>query len=324
MTEVTNRKKGTVKQTWFLKLIGMHLLLVLFELGGGQMLSQTPAASPTATDYSLLIGVGDTLNVNVFETPSLSFQGRVNEAGNVEAPVLGIIHVAGLTTLQAASQFEDQLRSRDIMHQPSVTVSDTAYATQGIVVLGEVRAPGNYTLLGPHSLYDALAAAGGATDSEGPTIAIAHHGDPDHPQIIAVNTPNYSDLQRTTRVFPGDTVFVSKAELIYVVGDVGHPGVYPMPQGKHLNILEVLALAQGTTVTTAETHVSIVRTTPTGVITIPVNVHAIKTLKAPDVALNKDDILVLPRSNVKYYLNQIIPGASLAATSSVITALIIR
>lgn len=323
MTEAESNKE-TSKQTWFRRRIATPFLVLLIGFGGAPLLSQAPSPPTTPTDYSLRIGVGDTLNVNVFETPSLSFQGRVNEAGNVEAPVLGIIHVAGLTTLQAASQFESELRSRDIMHQPSVTVSNAGYATQGIVVLGEVRTPGNYTLLGPHSLYDALAAAGGATDAEGPTIAIAHHGDPDHPEIIPVNTPNYSEVQRTTRVFPGDTVFVSKAELIYVVGDVGHPGVYPMPQGKHLNILEVLALAQGTTVTTAETHVSIVRTTPTGVITIPVNVHAIKTLKEPDVALNKDDILVLPRSGLKFYLNQILPGASLAATSSVITALIIK
>ena len=297
-------------------------------VNASQTMSQPGAAAPGVpldpSAHPLVIGSGDTLNVAVFDTPTLSFQGRVDESGKVNAPVLGAVDVAGMTTVQAAQKFETLLLSHDIMHQPSVTVTDAEFATQGIVVLGEVHTPGTYTLLGPHTLYDALSAAGGPTDTEGPKITITHHGDPQNLEEIAVNSPNFSELQRTTRVYPGDTIFVSKADVVYVVGDVGHPGAYYMQHGKPLTVLNLLALAAGDNPTANEGKASIIRTEPGGVTTVAVNLHDLKRNKAPDVALHGDDILVLPRSTSKLLLSQILPGATVSVTSAVVTALAVR
>lgn len=280
--------------------------------------------SPNNPATSLVIGAGDMINVGVFDTPSLSFQDRVDESGLIRAPVLGPISVAGLTTAQASHLFEETLRSEGVMLSPSVTVQDIEYATQGIVVLGQVKSPGTFTLLGPHSLYDALSSAGGVTDTAGPRITITHRADPEHPEVLAVNSPNFSDLQRTTRVYPGDTVFVSKAEVIYVLGDVGHPGAYYIQNGKPLMILNVLSLAQGVNSTAGETQASIVRKTSAGVTTIPINIKVIRQSKAPDVALQADDILVIPRSGLKVALQTLLPGATLAVTSAVVSAALVR
>jgi polysaccharide export outer membrane protein len=285
-----------------------------------------PASATISPDAGtpLVIGAGDMLNVAVFDTPSLSFQDRVDEAGFLRTPILGPVPVAGLNTEQASHLFEEKLRSNQIMLNPSVTVQDMEYATQGIVVLGQVRSPGTFTLLGPHNLYDVLSAAGGVTDTGGPSITITHRHDPEHPEVIAVNSPNFSDLQRTTRIYPGDTVFVSKAEVIYVVGDVGHPGAYYIQNGKPLMVLNVLALAQGDNPSAKSTQASIVRTTPQGVSTIPLNIKEIKENKAPDVPLIANDILVVPRSGLKVLLSSIVPGVTLAVTSAVVSAALVH
>lgn len=315
-----------VKRVLLALALGILYGLTFTATAQSSMTTSVPVlgTSPNNPATSLVIGAGDMINVGVFDTPSLSFQDRVDESGLIRAPVLGPISVAGLTTAQASRLFEDSLRSKGVMLSPSVTVQDIEYATQGIVVLGQVKSPGTFTLLGPHSLYDALSSAGGVTDTAGPRITITHRADPEHPEVLAVNSPNFSDLQRTTRVYPGDTVFVSKAEVIYVLGDVGHPGAYYIQNGKPLMILNVLSLAQGVNGTAGETRASIVRKTPDGVVTVPLNIKDIRQSKAPDVALQADDILVIPRSGLKVALQSFLPGATLAITSTVVSAALLR
>ncbi len=316
----------SAKRVFLALAFGIFCGLTITAAGQNSTASPVPVLVPAPNNpaTSLVIGVGDMINVGVFDTPSLSFQDRVDESGFVRAPVLGPMSVSGLTTAQASRLFEEALRTKSVMLSPSVTVQDIEYATQGIVVLGQVKSPGTFTLLGPHSLYDALSSAGGVTETAGPRITITHRADPEHPEVLAVNSPNFSDLQRTTRVYPGDTVFVSKAEVIYVLGDVGHPGAYYIQSGKPLMILNVLSLAQGVNGTAAETRASIVRKISDGVTTVPLNIKNIRQGKAPDVALQADDILVIPRSGLKVALTNYLPGATLAITSAVVSAALVR
>jgi polysaccharide export outer membrane protein len=283
-----------------------------------------PSTITAASSTPLVIGPGDILNIAVFDTPSLSFQDRVDEQGLLRTPIIGQVAVGGLNTEQASRLFEEKLRTSNIMLNPSVTVQDTEFATQGMVVLGQVKAAGTYTLLGPHNLYDALSAAGGVTDTAGPSITITHRHDPEHPEVLAVNSPNFSELQRTTRVYPGDTVFVSKADVIYVIGDIGHPGAYYVQNGKPLTVLNVLALAGGDNNTAKSSQASIVRKNAQGVFTIPIDMNKIKENKAPDVSLMANDILVVPRSGLKLALNTLLPGATIAVVSAVASAAIIH
>src|SRR5260370_42364465 len=92
-----------------------------------------------------------------------------------------------------------------------VTVGIKEYDNQEISVLGEVKNPGNYLLLGPHSLYNALSAAGGTNAKAGGDIIITHAADPQKPEMIAVDSPSYSEVQSHTNVSGGDGVFVSRA-----------------------------------------------------------------------------------------------------------------
>ena len=272
----------------------------------------------------LLIGVGDLLDVSVFDTPELSFKGRVDNQGQISLPVGGKVTVAGIDTVAAGKLVEAQLTAAQVMPSSSVTILDTEYATQGINVLGEVRQPGTYTLLGPHSLYDALSSAGGPLDTEGPRITITHRNDPDHAEIVEVSSPNYSEAQRKTRVYPGDTVYVSKADMVYVIGDVGHPGAFYLSRGQKFSVLNVVALAAGLNFTASEKNCAIVRPIGDKAITIPLNLTKIKHNQNGDTILMAGDVLVVPRSNLKQILTTALPGATSAVAAATADALIVR
>ena len=114
-------------------------------LPAGQAVGSPSASADTA---SLVIGPGDLLDIQVFNTPELSTTARVDQDGSVKLALVSEIHVAGLTAEGAASVIERSLRDDDILLDPHVRVSVTQYASKGVTVLGEVQRPGNYPLFG--------------------------------------------------------------------------------------------------------------------------------------------------------------------------------
>jgi polysaccharide export outer membrane protein len=283
----------------------------------------TTDAIPTRAD-PLLLGPGDVIDIEVFNTPELSGKVRLDQNGIIVLPIGGEVNVNGLTAAQAGSAIELALKRAQVMLDPHVTAYVLEYATQGVTVLGEVRSPGTYYLFGSHSLYDALSAAGGATATEGASITITHLRDPEHSVSIPVNSPNYSQTQRLTVVEPGDTVFVAKADMFFVVGDVGHPGAFYLQNGEPLTVLDALALASGMNRTANVSKASIVRPTATGAMTIPLNLDKVMSNTAPNPVLQASDVLVVPRSGLKVFLEYALPGATNAVTGAVASALVVR
>ena len=277
------------------------------------------------TASQMRIGAGDLIEVQVFNTPELSVPKlRVSDDGHVRLPVTGDFNIAGLTASEAGAAIESRLRDTQIMLDPHVEVLITEYATQGVRVLGEVKTPGTYVLLGPHTLYDALSAAGGVTPNEGSSITITHQSDPQHPVEVAVASANYSETERMTEVKAGDVIVVAKASSVYVIGDVAHPGEYMMSHGDPLTVLNAVALAQGMNPTAAVTKASIVRKTSSGAVTIAVNIRKVEQNTAPNPVLKADDVLVIPRSGAREFLTYALPNATSAVVASVSTALVVR
>src|SRR5215813_2022249 len=101
---------------------------------------------------NIAIGAGDLLNIVVFDTPELTTSARVNQDGEVNLPVLGMMRLAGFNTIDAARHIEDELRSRRLILEPHVTVFIAEYASQGATVMGEVRSPGVYPTLGTRTM----------------------------------------------------------------------------------------------------------------------------------------------------------------------------
>ncbi len=129
-------------------------------------------------------------------------------------------------------------------------------------------------------------------------VTIEHRGDPDHKVVLQLSSNLAEDTQNNVEVFPGDTIIVSRAGIIYVVGEVGHPSGF-LIEDNGLTVLKALALAGGSTKTSALSKTRILRQTPNGIQEIPVNLKKMLYAKAPDLPMTKGDILFVPGSAAK-------------------------
>lgn len=85
----------------------------------------------------------------------------VDSEGNIDFPVVGKIHIAGLTREEVAEKIVEELVKRNLVKNPIVTVE---FANQCVVVLGEVKTPGKYNFNEDHiTILEALAMAGDLT-----------------------------------------------------------------------------------------------------------------------------------------------------------------
>jgi polysaccharide export outer membrane protein len=267
---------------------------------------------------------GDLLEVNVFNAPLLSGKIRVDDNGDITLPVGGSVRVKGMTSKQAAVAIENLLRSGQIVNDPHVNVVVESFSQQLVTVTGEVKSPGRYPIFGSSSLYDALAAAGGPTQTAGSSITVVHKASPGDTVVVPMGSKNYSEVEHRTMVEPGDTVFVSKADAFYVVGDVVRPGFFPMPDGAPMTILNALALSGGLNHTAAVSKAIIIRSGATGPVSLPVDLNQVMKNHDPNLVLQASDVLVVPRSGAKAFLDIALPALTGGAVSIGSTALITK
>lgn len=277
----------------FLLIVGA---LLTGQLGIAQQ-SQADAVPLPPVGSALRISAGDLLDVQVFDTPELSAKLRVSDKGEVAVPVLGSVRVEGFTADEAATQVERSLRESKVLHDPHVTIFVAEYATQGVSVLGEVKNPGVYPVLGKHGLLEVLSAAGGVTPVAGKAVSITHKADPLHSVVVQLG--NGMDSQANVGILPGDIVSVSRSGIVYVVGDLAKPGGFLIENNDRLTVLQALALAQGTNRTAALNRSKLIRKTPTGREEVPVELKRLLAGKSPDIRLEDGDILFVPSSVAK-------------------------
>jgi len=204
-----------------------------------------------------------------------------------------------MTAEQAGLAIEGRLRQTDILKDPHVSVTVLEYATQGVTVVGEVKNPGVYPLMGSRGLLDLISAAGGVTPNAGKAVTVTHRGDPDHPVVVKVESKPGSTAAVKVDISPGDTIMVSHAGIVYVVGDVGKPGGFLIENNDRLTVLQAVALAQGTNKTAALNQAKLIRKTETGREEMPVPLKKILSNNAADETLADGDILFVPTSQAK-------------------------
>lgn len=262
---------------------------------------------------SLRIGPGDLLEVTVLREPELTQHVRVLDSGDITLPLVGSVAVNDESSVQAAQSIAKAYQKGDFLKHPQVSVEIEQFATQTVAVLGQVQHPGTVTITTSRSLLDVLAMAGGLTPDADRHITIERGGP--WGEQIHIFLPNNStdELKADVSVEPGDRILVPKAGIVYVLGDVGHPGGYVMQDNSRLTVLQALALASGANKTAADKHARLLRKTKTGYKEEPVPLLAMERGKKPDIQLRADDILFVPFSTRK---NIMLGGAGILASAS--------
>ena len=284
----------------------------------GFVLTSLLTSTLFAQQESLVIGPGDEVHVQVFDTPDLNEDARVTDSGELPLVLGGKIKLASLTPDEAAHSIEAALIQAHVMYYPRVLVTVTQYATQNVTVFGQVVKPGTYNIDTPRSVVDVLGLAGGLTDLADRHVTIERHTS--HRQI-SYTVSNRSDdlLDQKVMVNPGDKVVVPKAGIVYVLGDVGRPGGYPMTNNDGtLTVLQAIAAAGGTANSAVPSKTRLIRRTSVGGYqSDPVPFSAMQKGKKPDIPLQAGDIVYVPFS---YLRNTALglTGIAAAATSAVI------
>ena len=267
---------------------------------------------------SMLIGPGDALHIQVYDTPEMEQRARVTDAGEIPVSFVGEVKVSGMTPGEASRQIEQRLVSAGIMLHPQVTIRVDAYATQNASVMGQVMKPGSYEIDTRRKVVDLLAMAGGLTDLADRHITIERHGDAGQKVDYFYSNAADAALVADPMVYPGDVVIVPKAAVVYVLGDVLKPGGYPMSTNdSKITALQALALAGSPNHTASVSKSKLVRKTATGVEEVNLPIAAMEKGKTPDVTLLPDDVIYVPFSFLR---NVAVNGQSIlaSATSAVV------
>jgi polysaccharide biosynthesis/export protein len=301
-----------------------------------------PALESPSSDSR--IGLDDLLNITIFEAPEMNSIVRVSASGDISMQLLGAVHAAGLTPMQLESELQAQLRRSYMKDpHVGVFVQELQSHPVSVVgavkMPGVFQIRGTKTVIEVLSMAQGLADDAGDTvlimhsggrDEPGysagqplPQTGVAPAARPqaklaktDGTQSAVIETTSQieeinlkmllesSNSALNVPVRPGDIVKVPRAGIIYVVGEVNKPGGFVLQNNESISVLQALALAQGTTHTSATSHARLIRTDPaTGIRTeIPMNIGEIVSGKKPDTFLQPKDIVFVPNSATKSVL----------------------
>jgi polysaccharide biosynthesis/export protein len=188
------------------------------------------------------LGTGDLLHITVYGNTDMTTDTRVTDAGTISFPLLGEVKLGGLSVPEAEHKIAKLLADGGFIKLPQVNIIITQFISQQVSVLGEVQKPGRYPLDHPSTLTDLLASAGGLTPNGSDQITIISHNDGKssrqeydlHDLFRKNGSPDVS-------VASGDIIYVPRAPVFYIYGEVQRPGVFRLER----DMIVSQALAEG-------------------------------------------------------------------------------
>lgn len=266
------------------------------------------------------IGARDQVQIDVFGVETFNGTFQVEESGEIALPLLGAVEAASLTARELEDSIAEKLRET-YMRNPHVTVQISEVSSRGVSVIGSVRQPGVYQIMGRSTLLDVLAMAEGLTETAGNSVFVvrpAHGGatsgtmpvstaatslGPPGSEVMEVDLGALLTYGRTSEnldVLPGDIVQVRPAGLVYVAGQVNQPGGFQIPTGPPLDVLQALAMAEGLGRTAAADRAVIVRQAEDGSRQeIPIHLDKMLDGEVAPPALMPRDVLFVPNNRNK-------------------------
>lgn len=278
------------------------------------------AAPPASADALTEISAGDILELNVYGVPDLAQRVRVNNAGDVYLPLLDYVHLDGLTIDQAQELIAKEYKEGGFLVNPHVSLT-IAESVSGVTIRGQVARPGVYPILGSAGLLDIISSAGGITPDASDVVTITHRDQPDRPETVILSDDPIRNQATNIPVYQGDTVWVSKAGIVYVVGQVQSPAGLALTRSNSITATRALALVHGPSNSASLNGTFIIRKTPDGQqqdIRVPLG--KILKAKAPDVTLQAEDILYVPNSTAKAVAARGVDAAIALATAATVIA----
>jgi polysaccharide biosynthesis/export protein len=231
----TNQQETIHRRHW----IGLLIFVFLCALA---------ARIAAAAEQEYLLVPGDILKISVFKSADLSLDVRVSEAGAISYPLIGSVPVSGLTLPNAERKIAQMLRDGGFVVNPQVNILLTQAFGNLVSVIGEVNTAGRYSLdaAGGH-LSGMLAAAGGVATGGGDAVIVTgtRGGKPFRKVVDIVKMSMSGSPAEDIDLSGGDTLFVPRAPMFYIYGQVQKPGQYRLERS--MTVMQALASGGGTT-----------------------------------------------------------------------------
>jgi polysaccharide export outer membrane protein len=242
-------------------LIGLLGLLVVLGLFPGECRSER--------EYG--IGPGDVLIIRVWGHQDLTQEVVVSPEGSFRFPLVGEVRAVGRSADEVGMILTERLADGYLV-DPQVEVIIKEYKSQKVYVLGEVIRPGAYQLASRASIVEIISKAGGLSEEAGDVAQIVRGRNdwkkdkPLRPGQEGVGKVIQLDLRgliagkddsENVEIQDGDTIFVPKAEVFFIFGEVGQPGKYKWE--KNLTVLKAVIIAGGFTEIASKRRIKIRR-----------------------------------------------------------------
>ena len=234
------------------------LWALIFLLGGHY-------AGADSGEY--LLGPGDVVRITVFQNPDLTTETRVSESGSVTFPLLGPVSVGGLTISAAEQTVARRLREGGFVLQPQVNLLLLQIRGNQVAVLGHVNRPGRFPLeTFTAKVTDILALAGGITPSGADTAVLvgSRAGKPIRKEIDVPALFLHNRLAEDITIAAGDILYVHRAPVYYIYGEVQRPGAYRLE--RDMTVMQALAQGGGLTLRGTEKGLLVHRRSADGAI----------------------------------------------------------
>lgn len=193
-----------------------------------------------AADYP--IGPGDLLSVSVYRAPDIGGILRTGADAHVVVPGVGEIDLRDCTASEAAARIAAEIRRKGLLLDPAVNVLVTEVRAHVVQVMGEVGRPGSIALDQRDMRLSTVLARAGAPVGTGSGIVLVIQPDGTRQNYLMADLIS-GGADRPAR--SGEVLVVHAPSLVYVSGEVGRPGSYPLE--KDMTVGQALALAGGFT-----------------------------------------------------------------------------
>lgn len=219
---------------------------------------------------SNVIGPDDTLRISVYGYEDLRTETRVSSDGRITFPLIGEVMAGGKTSIELEEAIASQLIIGGFIHNAQVSVAVLERVSQNVSVLGYVYKPGRYPLDSDSSIVDVIAMAGGIQDlptSRGDNKVVVTRTTDGVTQKFELDMKNYLENPEKTATFKmqkGDIIYVPKAPMFYIYGEVQHPGGYPLEPD--LTVVKALSIGGGLTLRGTDSRLHIKRKDDKGVL----------------------------------------------------------
>jgi polysaccharide biosynthesis/export protein len=212
-----------------------------------------------AQDY--IVGEGDVLRITVYDHDDLTTVARVSGDGVITFPLIGQIDVKGQTLAQISQKIASLLSDGYIIN-PQVNIFIQEFRSKKAFIMGEVTKPGLYVLPGQTTFLSVLSEAGGLTKEAGYKAIIKRKVNPSdrNEEIITIDLKRLiekGDTSLDVSIMDGDSIYITKAGVFYVTGEVKKPDAYKFEEGT--TVIKAITMGGGFSDKASKGRVKIIR-----------------------------------------------------------------